>query len=549
MPDLCGGRLLEEAILVSLNILRCGANFVFAILFSVLIILFSMTAFAAETVTLDIEEAVQMALRNSRAIEQAAWNREASKEELSAARRSSGLNFRWSLSANRIGGNSYYSARATRAQAITVHNAYLLGLVDNDMDPSQYPLYENEFSNGLTVSIPIYTGGRLENQREAARYRLNSADLELESVRQQVRYQAQAACYEYLQSRDLIHVWEQAVITTKGHLDQVQIRYDVGTVAYSDLLASEVELANQQQSLVTAQGNFQKAMQTLNNIIGLPVDTFLDLKGDLQEFSFELTNLENCTDYALRYRPDIIADEYNVKQLEANREATKAANRPTVNAVASSNFSGERAFKRNHSETWALGLNLEWNIFDNGVTNAQVRQLDAQVQAAKSQAEQTKETVTLEVHQAYTDLISAEKNIRTTQIAVSKAEEDYHIAQIRYIEGVDTNLAVTDAQEKLTRARTNYYSALYQYREAKAALDKAMGLPVAIDATIYQAATQAGKKSVKALSEAKLSDAEDFPLTNPQKIRAAQVPAGKSDTSTAIEEPFDNTRDEEQKVG
>ena len=247
------------------------------------------------------------------------------------------------------------------------------------MDPSQYPLYENEFSNGLVVSIPLYTGGRLENQREAARYHLNSADLELESVRQQVRYRAQAACYEYLQRRDLIHVWEQALITTKEHLDQVQIRYDVGTVAYSDLLASEVELANQQQSLVTAQGNFQKAMQTLNNIIGLPVDTFIDLKGDLQEFSFELPNLESCTEYALRYRPDSIADEYNVKRMEANREAAKAANRPTVNAVASNNFSGERAFRKNHSETWALGLNLEWNIFDNGVTNAQVRQLDAQI--------------------------------------------------------------------------------------------------------------------------------------------------------------------------
>ena len=242
---------------MNLNFLRRVAVFVLAILFFM-----TTRTFAAETVTLDIEQAVQMALRNSRAIEQAAWNREASKEELSAARRSSGLNFRWSTSANRIGGNSYYSAREARAQAITVHNAYLLGLVANDMDPSQYPLYENEFSNGLTLSIPLYTGGRLENQREAARYRLNSADLELESVRQQVRYQAQAACYEYLQRRDLIYVWEQALITTKEHLDQVQIRYDVGTVAYSDLLASEVELANQQQSLVTAQGNFQKYRAT-----------------------------------------------------------------------------------------------------------------------------------------------------------------------------------------------------------------------------------------------------------------------------------------------
>lgn len=107
---------------MGLNVLRCTA-FILMIL-----LLTSSQAFSSEIVTLDIEEAVQMALRNSRAIEQAAWNREASKEELSAIRRSSGPNFRWSASINRIGGESYYSAREARAQAIAVHNAYLLGL-------------------------------------------------------------------------------------------------------------------------------------------------------------------------------------------------------------------------------------------------------------------------------------------------------------------------------------------------------------------------------------------------------------------------------------
>ena len=103
---------------------------------------------------------------------------------------------------------------------------------------------------------------------------------------------------------------------------------------------------------------------------------------------------------------------------------------------------------------------------------------------------------------AYTDLIAAEKNISTTGAAVELAEEDYFIAQLRYVEGVDTNLSVMDAQEKLTEARTNYYNALYNYNIAKAALDKAMGIPVNLNVPIYVRAEQSGKSSTRALEDA-----------------------------------------------
>ena len=50
---------------------------------------------------------------------------------------------------------------------------------------------------------------------------------------------------------------------------------------------------------------------------------------------------------------------------------------------------------------------------------------------------------------------------------MAQAEESYKIAQVRYEESVDILLSVTDAQEKLTQARTNYYTALYVNRPMK----------------------------------------------------------------------------------
>ena len=100
---------------------------------------------------------------------------------------------------------------------------------------------------------------------------------------------------------------------------------------------------------------------------------------------------------------------------------------------------------------------------------------------------ETESTVRLEVQTALLNMQSSEKNISTTSTAVEKAEEDYNIARVRYSAGVGTNLDVMDAQDKLTKAKTDYYTALYTYNTSKASLDKAMGLMVDLDVNDYWA--------------------------------------------------------------
>ena len=63
-----------------------------------------------------------------------------------------------------------------------------------------------------------------------------------------------------------------------------------------------------------------------------------------------------------------------------------------------------------------------------------------------------------------------------------------------------------DAQEKLTEARSNYYTALYRYNVAKADLDRSMGIPVGIDVSRYVSAVEDGKTAADAREEAAITD-------------------------------------------
>lgn len=468
------------------------------------------TALAADTVELSLEDGIEMALANNRTIKQSEWDHESADWALHEARRNSGLKFSWEGTANRIGGKAYESARAAGGK------------------------YEHDYGNTLQATFPLYTGGKIENSIKGAEYGLDAADLALENTKQSIKLTATSDYYKILQCRNLIKVQQDAVDTLQVHLNNVNAQYNVGTVAKSDVLASEVQLANAQQSLVTARNNYDIAVATLNNVIGLPTDTVLNINDELRYNKYDLT-LEGCTEYALSHRPDGLAADFQVKQANAAMQAAKAGHYPTVTAVARNSRSGEDPFKDDHesNDVWAAGITASWNIFDNNITAAQVHQKKAALLKAEEVSAQKKEQILLDVRTAYLNLLAAEKNIKTMEVAVERAQEDYKIAQVRYSAGVGTNLDVMDAEEKLTQAQTNYYTALYNYNTAKASLDKAMGIPVDLDVTAYREALQQNK-DVKAMKKELQKDAEQ---TSAAKT-AADTSAKTGETAPA-ETPAD----------
>lgn len=459
---------------------------------------------SAEKITLTLEEAIGLALKNNHAIEQSAAEREVAKWTLSEIRRNSGLMLTWGATLKHVGGRAYHQRRL---QHDIVKYAAGVGMTDqngNKYNPKLFPSYDNEMTNSFSLRMNLYTGGRLENQQDVAKFGLNAADMRLENTRQQVKFQTAAAYYQVLERASYVAVQQESVRLLEEHLRNVEIQYEVGTVAKSDMLATNVQLANVRQNLNTAQGNYLTAVAQLNNLMGLAVDTELATQ---RVKEFEIWNLteDECLVYSLEHRPDGIAAMYDVQQAEAARKSAKAGYRPTISAVAQGAFSGEGNFTADHApEQWAVGLEMQWNIFDNGITSAQVHQAEARKQRTEAQARQQVETIKLEVHNAYVGLQIAAKNIEITTEAVAKAEEEFAIAQIRYIEGVDTNLNVMNAQEKVVETKNNYYRALYNYNTSRAQLEKAMGVPVATDGKRYVELIQSGQSSKKSLQAAQV---------------------------------------------
>lgn len=414
---------------------------------------------AQDSVDLNLESTVEMALANNRTIKQSVYDTDVARWSLSEAKGQKGFTISWEATAADLNG-SYY----------------------NSMNR------DTSYGNILEASIPLYSGGKLENNIKSKEIGVDISDLTLENTKQQVKYDTTEGYYNILQCRNLVGVNQETVNQLQAHLDTVNAKYAAGTVAKSDVLRSQVELANAKQNLVNAENNYDLSISSLNNLIGLPINTQINIQDELKYQKYDLS-LDECMNLAMLNRPDGVAAAKGVEQAQAAIKMAQAGNLPTVAAYANYTIDGNDAFKDDAVEQAQVGVKASWNIFDSNVTRSQIKQAEASLAKAEENYQYVREGIQLEVHQAYLNLLSAEKNIQTTSVAVNQASEDYTIAQVRYTAGVGTNIDVMDAAVALTTAKTNYVKSLYDYNVSKAQLDKAMGNPIDLDVQEISAKT------------------------------------------------------------
>lgn len=483
-------------------------------------VLCSQSVFAA-TLELDLEETIQRALLTNPSVKIAEYNRKAAKADYSAAKGARGISISLSHSTGR---NGYADPQYNQQLDIWTKG---IG---------------NSHSNSITASLPIFTGGELQGQIGQAKANYRSMLSAEEQAYNEMKETATTGYFNMLNATNMKALRQESVDRLQAHLDNVIAQYNVGIVARADVLRSEVELANAQQNYITASNEYDVAEATLNNIIGTPLGTTLLLKDRLQYEPYE-NDMAYCLAYSEQHRPELKQAEYAVDSAEAALVVARSGHMPKVYANASNNWGGDGSdWPGDDDENWSVGVTASMNVFDSGVTWSKIHAAQENLAKAKESQRQIKDNVELEVRTDYLNLREAEKRITTTQVAVASAEEDYHIAVVRYQAGVGTNIDVMDAQEALTQAKTNYYQALYNYNTSKAALNTSMGVgvpvpeprtfPEPVEDTAAQAAdAQSAGTDAAAQTENAASDSAQAPANTAD----AEQPAAENAASTAAE--------------
>lgn len=408
----------------------------------------------AAAMDIDLKGAVTTAIQNNRDITIAELKRREAEADVSAAaaKKNPSLSYSWER-------NQYPTQVVTTGAGTQSSN--------------------HGYSQGINVSWPIWTFGKVEGAIDAARYQKNIADLNVYKTEADTKLAAVQAYYQYLEAIKLAEVQAQSVTDYASHLNNVQQQFDAGIVAKLDVLSSNVSLANAKQKSIAADNTRDVAEANLNNIMRVPMNTTLNpLDKNFPEPEFDLT-MEQAILMAQKYRWELVEADYGVKAAEASLRSAKAGYLPTVSVGGGYSWK-EASVTAVDKDDWAVKGGLSWSLWDGGATQASVKKADAAVKTAQETLLQAREKIELEVRQDYLNVLSYKEQIRAAEASVAQAEEAYKIATVRYSSGVGINLDVLDAELALNTARTNYITALYNYNIGLATLEHAMGVPAVI---------------------------------------------------------------------
>lgn len=447
----------------------------FLALSAAITMLMSQSAFAGETVELNLQDAMERAFNTNPAITIAGYERDSARANYNAARQSRGISISGTHRTNRSGYDD-----------------------DSWLDGKFTKQIGNTHANGLSASMPLYTGGKLSGTIKQAKAGYLISEQGVQKAYNDMRSTVTNGYFGMLQADNMQKLGRESVDRLTDHLKNVQAQYDVGVVARVDVLRSQVELANAKQSLIQAENAYQIAEANLNKIVGLPMDTQLKLD-DILVYSPYEKDLPYCLNYAADHRPELEQAKQNVEAAKGALRVAISGHMPQVAAVAEQNWS-DKNWPGDENGNWGVGVTVNLNIFDTGVTNSKIHGAEADLAKAHENYRDAVDVVNLDVRTNYLGLREAEKRIDTTHLAVSQAEEDYRIAQLRYMNGVGTNTDVLDAQVALTDAKTNYLKALYDYNTCKTDLETAIGVPmqfpskIVVDPRVTEAEEAANSK-------------------------------------------------------
>ena len=376
-----------------------------------------------------------------------------------------------------------WGARQPRLSAV---GSYAHHLDEQRLLPVRQPgdpaiLSRDIVSGDLVLTMPIFTGGRLINQIEAAELLQQAAGHRLARNREELVFNVSSVFFSILAQRQVIESLEFSVRTLEQHLGRVDALVAAQKAAKVDRLRTEVRLADVQQRLVRERNVMAIQHRALASLLGSEDHgETLSIQGDLElDEGVSVPQFDAAMEMARSGRDDYLAARSALEAQARNVEAARAGHSPTVFvqgsyggrwAAGSPTGTGDEL-----DDIGRIGLGAEIPLYEGGQVNAQVQEQRANLAAARERLRKLELQIRLDIETALLNVRSSQERIVAIQTSVEQAQESLRIEREKYDLGKGAIIDVLDAQSALLDAQTNYYRALADYYVALAQMKLAMG--------------------------------------------------------------------------
>jgi outer membrane protein len=335
------------------------------------------------------------------------------------------------------------------------------------------PYSSLDASFNATLSQLVYDGGKVAAAVAAARSAEAAAVDTDQREMQTVAYDVAVAYYNYLAAERTVQVDVELVRDDVVQENLVRAQVAVGTEARAEIATAQLATEQARVAVVQAQGSELQAEAAFLNSMGLDANIRAQPVDDAPVYTKSPVSLVPVTTYdialkrAIALRPDydqyvqtVKQDQYLVRSASLGLFPTLSGSASASDASTAQNFG---AFRNSNT----AGLTLSIPIYDGGTTSANTQSAKATLAIAQANLRNQALTISLNVKQALTGLVSAQAAFDQTQQEYATALVVVQSTQAQYRAGVTTLPLLLNAEVQLTQALTAQVTAVYSLRQAE----------------------------------------------------------------------------------
>lgn len=327
---------------------------------------------------------------------------------------------------------------------------------------------------GITLTQPIYTGGKLNSGKKLAQIGENVASEQRRMTRMDVLVEADNAYWTYIAVGRKVRMLERYCAQMDTLYRQVQTALAAGLATDNDLLRIEAKRSTIRYQLQKGENGADLCRLSLCRIIGVSSETQIEPT----DTTIVVTEAGNLTS-DIADRPELSMLKNQIAANEQQIRMTRADMLPTVGLTAGYTYFGN--IKLNSMVDAGGGMMVPFTqefrdgigvamlavqvpIFHWGEGRKKVRKARFELQNAELELQKNTRLLSLEVQQAIRNVQDGYLLIRTAEDGLREAEENLRVMRNRYAVAMAPLTDLLDAQSQWQEAESNLIEAQAQYK-------------------------------------------------------------------------------------
>jgi len=329
------------------------------------------------------------------------------------------------------------------------------------------------YTSGTQLSQPLTQLSRIHDSNRIAAAEVAISRDELKNAENDIALRVHSLFYGVLIAKLQRKAAEQQAQYAGANLNESEENVRNGDALNVAAIQGKATVLESQQAVLTADLQLSDLTAELDELLGLPLDTKLDLDDSVPTGSDSLSR-EEYVQAAMLQNPQVKAAEEAIAKAEAAVASAKTAYIPDVTAYVRQSYQDGLPFLARNFGTF--GVNMTWDLFDFGKRRAAVRERQDELEEARENLRRAQDQVAVSIARSYNKVERTKNLIDVAQEVVKLRQESERLARNQNAQGVVMVSDYRQAAAATYRAQADLLQANLGYLLARAELQASAGM-------------------------------------------------------------------------